>query len=366
MAESNSSTPLLQVENLHTFFDTPRGTVRAVDGVSFTINKGETLAIVGESGCGKSMTALSLLQLVPEPAGYIESGRILFNGKDLLDLTWDQMREVRGSDVAMIFQEPMTSLNPTFTIGWQMVEAMEIHDTTTGQQARKRAEELLSLVDIGNPAQVMRQYPHELSGGMRQRVMIAMALSNSPKLLIADEPTTALDVTVQAQILGLMRKLQQEMGMSILLITHDLGIVAEMANRVAVMYAGHFVEYATTRDLFRTPLHPYTQGLFASLPARARRGQDLAVLEGTVPDAANWPPACRFEPRCPYRWDTCAKVPPKYHPADAVWPSRCHLYDPEITDRPRVGAPRGKVPSGSELQSAEPKAETPLPEQVAS
>lgn len=353
---AEATAPILQVENLCTYFTTPRGPARAVDGVSFTIERGKILAIVGESGCGKSMTALSLLQLVPEPAGYIKSGRVLFEGRDLLDLTWEQMRTIRGREIAMIFQEPMTSLNPTFTIGWQLVEAMEIHGTANGQQARQRAEDLLAQVEINNPAQIMRQYPHELSGGMRQRVMIAMALTNSPKLLIADEPTTALDVTVQAQILGVMRKLQQDMGMSILLITHDLGIVAEMADDVAVMYAGQIVEYAAARDLYRKPLHPYTQGLFASLPARARRGQDLAVLEGIVPEATKWPPACRFEPRCPHRWETCAQVPPKYHPADAAWPARCHLYDPEIKDRPRVGAPQDDVPSGAELQAEEPQA----------
>lgn len=348
------SEPLLQVNDLRTYFDTPRGTAKAVDGVSFTIDRGETLAIVGESGCGKSMTALSLLQLVPEPAGYIESGQVLFKGRDLLELSWEQMRAVRGKDIAMIFQEPMTSLNPTFTIGWQLVESLEIHDTARGKAAAQRAAELLASVDIEHPARVLRQYPHELSGGMRQRVMIAMALANNPQLLIADEPTTALDVTVQAQILGLLRRLQHEFGMAIMLITHDLGIVAEMADRVAVMYAGHFVEYAASRDLFREARHPYTQGLFASLPARARRGQDLAVLEGAVPEATGWPEGCRFEPRCRYRWDTCARVPPKYHPADSTWPVRCHLYDPE-TDRPMAGTPRDAAPSGHELQAAEPR-----------
>ncbi|MDQ3814075.1 MAG: ABC transporter ATP-binding protein [Armatimonadota bacterium] len=347
---------LLQVEDLRTYFDTPRGTARAVDGVSFTIERGKTLAIVGESGCGKSMTALSLLQLVPEPAGYIAGGRVLFQDSDLLDLSWEQMREIRGRDIAIIFQEPMTSLNPTFTIGWQMVEAMEIHGTARGQEAQRRAVEMLEHVELENARQIMRQYPHELSGGMRQRVMIAMALVNQPKLLIADEPTTALDVTVQAQILALIRRLQRETQMAVLLITHDLGIVAEMANDVAVMYAGHFVEYATARDLFREPRHPYTQGLFASLPARARRGQDLAMLEGTVPEATGWPPACRFEPRCPYRWDTCARLAPKYRPADSEWPVRCHLYDPE-TDRPMIGTPQERVPTGQKLQAAEPQVE---------
>ncbi len=311
---------------------------RAVDGVSFDLNAGETLAIVGESGCGKSMTALSILQLVPEPAGYIEGGRILFEGKDLLDLTWDQMREVRGKDIAMIFQEPMTSLNAVFTIGWQIKETVELHGTARGEAATMRAIELLGKVGLSNPEAAMRQYPHELSGGMRQRAMIAMALANNPKLLIADEPTTALDVTIQAQILELMRELQKEFGMAILLITHDLGIVARMANNVAVMYAGQVVENAPTQELFREPKHPYTRGLFASLPTRARRGHDLETLEGVVPQPTNWPEACRFEPRCECRWKTCATVPPRYAALTTPNPVRCHLYDPEIPDRPAVSA----------------------------
>jgi oligopeptide/dipeptide ABC transporter ATP-binding protein len=325
--------PLLQVENLRTYFKTPRGIVKAVDGVNFRVSKGETRAIVGESGCGKSMTALSLLQLVPEPAGYIESGKILFEGNDLLDLTWEQMRAVRGKDIAMIFQEPMTSLNPVYTIGYQLNEVMLMHGKGAAE-ATARAIELLGRIGLKDPQQALRQYPHELSGGMRQRVMIAMALANRPKLLVADEPTTALDVTVQAQILALIRELQQETGMSVLLITHDLGIVAEVADQVSVMYAGQVVEDASTRDLFKDPRHPYTRGLFASLPARNRRGQDLATLEGTVPDAANWPKGCRFEERCEYRFEACKDIAPKEKPADSDRPVRCHLYDPDIPNRP--------------------------------
>lgn len=336
-----SETPLLQVENLRTYFSSSRGIVKAVDGVSFTVNKGETRAIVGESGCGKSMTALSLLQLVPEPAGYIDGGRILFEGRDLLDLTWEQMRSVRGKDIAMIFQEPMTSLNPTFTIGWQLREAMTIHGKDAGE-AMDRGMELLGRVGLKDPGQTLRQYPHELSGGMRQRVMIAMALANRPKLLIADEPTTALDVTVQAQILALIRELQQETDMAVLLITHDLGIVAEVADEVTVMYAGQVVEEAPTRLLFKEPRHPYTRGLFASLPARNRRGQDLATLEGTVPDAANWPKGCRFADRCVYRFDACVTTPPKAQPAGSDRPVRCHLWDPDIPNRPSIGLPVAK------------------------
>jgi oligopeptide/dipeptide ABC transporter ATP-binding protein len=330
---------LLQVENLRTYFTVPGGPAKAVDGVSLSVERGKTLAIVGESGCGKSMTGLSILQLVPEPAGYIESGRVLFEGKDLLDYTWEQMREIRGKDIGMIFQEPMTSLNPTRVIGWQLVEAMEVHGTARGAEARKRAMESLERVGLSNPDVLMRQYPHELSGGMRQRVMIAMALSNRPKLLIADEPTTALDVTVQAQILALIRELQMETGMSVLLITHDLGIVAEVSDNVAVMYAGQVVESAPTIELFKSPLHPYTQGLFASIPSRSRRGQDLLTLEGIVPPATAWPAACRFAPRCRFCWETCTTVPPKEKPADADRPVRCHLYDPDIKDRPAVGTP---------------------------
>jgi oligopeptide/dipeptide ABC transporter ATP-binding protein len=276
------------------------------------------------------MTALSILQLVPEPAGSIETGRVLFDGVDLLDYTWDEMRELRGKELAMIFQEPMTSLNPVLTVGRQLVETMEVHGTARGEKARSRAVELLGRVGLEEPAQALRQYPHELSGGMRQRV------------LIADEPTTALDVTVQAQILALIRRLQGETGMAVLLITHDLGIVAEMADQVAVMYAGQIVETAPTLELFREPRHPYTRGLFASLPARGRRGQDLTTLEGVVPEATAWPPACRFEPRCPHRWSACATLAPKYL-EDEHRAVRCHLYDPAIPDRP---APAEAVVAG--------------------
>lgn len=331
--------PLLQVDNLCTYFDTPYGVARAVDGVSFSLEAGETLAIVGESGCGKSMTALSILQLVPEPAGYIDKGRILFEDRDLLDLTWEQMRSIRGRDIAMIFQEPMTSLNAVYTVGWQLKEAMTLHRTAMGDAAERRGIELLDRVGLDNPSQAMRQYPHELSGGMRQRVMIAMALANKPKLLIADEPTTALDVTIQAQILDLLRDLQRDTDMAMLLITHDLGIVAKTAQNVAVMYAGQIVENAPTQTLFRDPLHPYTRGLFASLPTRGRRGHDLDTLEGIVPQATNWPDGCRFEPRCKYRWDTCARVMPRSQSVGADRPIRCHLYDPEIPDRPASPEP---------------------------
>jgi peptide/nickel transport system ATP-binding protein len=317
---------LLQVENLRTYFDTPRGTVKAVDGVSFTINKGETLAVVGESGCGKSMAALSILQLVPEPAGYVQGGRIFFKGRDLLDYTWEEMREIRGRDIGMIFQEPMTSLNPVFTVGQQLTEAMTIHGMP-GEKARKRAEELLDHVELDDVAVIMRRYPHELSGGMRQRVMIAIALANDPDLLIADEPTTALDVTVQAQILALMDRLQRESHMSVLLISHDLGIVAEMADRIAVMYAGEVVENAPATDLYRNPQHPYTRALFASLPSRQQRGKDLVTLEGLVPDPARWPVGCRFEARCPERFEPCPKIHPELATVLENHKARCLLHE---------------------------------------
>jgi oligopeptide/dipeptide ABC transporter ATP-binding protein len=318
---------LLRVEDLRTYLNSPRGVVKAVDGVSFTIKAGETLAVVGESGCGKSMTALSILQLVPEPAGYVAGGRILFRSEDLLDRTWAETSRIRGKDIGMIFQEPMTSLNPVFTIGDQLIETMTIHGAKESR-GRERAVELLARVELDDPHRVMRAYPHQLSGGMRQRVMIAMALMNSPDLLIADEPTTALDVTVQAQILSLLAELQREMGMAVLLISHDLGIVAELADDVAVMYAGEIVEIAPAAELYRAPKHPYTQGLFASLPSRQQRGKDLVTLEGRVPEAHQWPAGCRFEARCPQRFAPCPSTHPVLAGVAPEQQARCLLYEP--------------------------------------
>jgi oligopeptide/dipeptide ABC transporter ATP-binding protein len=330
--------PLLQVEDLRTYFHSPGGLVRAVDGVSFSVDVGQTLAIVGESGCGKSMTALSLLQLVPEPAGYIASGRILFEGKDLLDLTWEDMRVHRGKDISIIFQEPMTSLNPVHTIGFQLLEGMQVHGVSE-DKARKQILYLLDRVGLDRPDRVMRQYPHELSGGMRQRVMIAMALANRPKLLIADEPTTALDVTVQAQILDLLAEVQREMQMAVLLISHDLGIVAEMADHVAVMYAGEIVENAPATQIYKDPKHPYTRGLFASLPSRQQRGKDLVTLEGIVPDPRAWPPGCRFAARCPSCFEPCPTVHPELRAVDGPQEARCLLYDESWPDGVRKQIP---------------------------
>jgi oligopeptide/dipeptide ABC transporter ATP-binding protein len=319
--------PMLVVDNLQTCLRTARGIARPVDGVSFAVDRGETLALVGESGCGKSMTALSLMQLLPEPAGYVAGGRVLFDGEDLLDRSWDEMRSVRGAQIAMIFQEPMTSLNPAYTVGWQVMESARLHGARRRRDAWARAAEALERVGLPEARAVMRQYPHELSGGMRQRAMIAAALVNAPRLLIADEPTTALDATIQAQILQLIRALQRETGIAVLLITHDLEVVARVADRVAVMYAGKIVESGSADLVLGTPRHPYTQGLLGSRPPRARRGVDLITLEGRVPDAVAWPPGCRFAPRCPTRLDRCAEIEP---PASAVDGVRacCHLHDP--------------------------------------
>jgi oligopeptide/dipeptide ABC transporter ATP-binding protein len=290
--------PLLEVSNLSVRFDTERGPVNPVRDVSLSIYPGQTVAVVGESGSGKSVTALSILRLIPEPPGKIVSGKVLLDGRDLLRLSEREMRSIRGKDIAMIFQEPMTSLNPVFTIGDQIAEAVTLHQHVSTRQAYEIAEQSLRDVGIADPARRLHEYPHQMSGGMRQRVMIAMALACKPKLLIADEPTTALDVTIQAQILELLRKLQRETGMAILLITHDLGVVAENADAVAVMYASRVVEYAKVEDLFDHPQHPYTEGLFRSVPKLGARASRLDTIPGTVPNPAKFPPGCKFHPRC--------------------------------------------------------------------
>ncbi len=289
---------LLSVEDLSTEFTTEEGVVRAVDGVSWTIRRGETVALVGESGCGKSVTALSIMRLIADPPGRIAAGRIVFDGQDLLELPEAKMRAVRGNRIAMIFQEPMSSLNPVYTIGDQIIEAIELHQRLRGAAARSRAIEMLVKVGIPAPDQRIDEYPHQMSGGMRQRVMIAMALSCNPDLLIADEPTTALDVTIQAQILDLLRQLQRDTGMAILMITHDLGVVAEIARRVCVMYASKIVEMADVGELFADPRHPYTQGLFKSIPRLSQRKTRLDVIPGNVPNPINFPTGCKFHPRC--------------------------------------------------------------------
>ncbi|MEW5766472.1 MAG: ABC transporter ATP-binding protein [bacterium] len=302
---------LLKVEDLTTYFHLDEGLVRAVDGVSFTVNQGETLGIVGESGCGKSVTSLSIMRLIPNPPGRIEKGKIYFKGQDLLCLSESEIRKIRGKEIAMIFQEPVASLNPVFTVGHQISEAIRLHEGLSKGQAYEKAIEMLKLVGIPLPEERIKDYPHQLSGGMCQRVMIAMALSSHPSLLIADEPTTALDVTIQAQILKLLGSLQEKLSMAIILITHDLGIIAETADRVMVMYAGKVVEYAPVLEIFERPRHPYTLGLLKSMPRLGQKVDRLPAIEGVVPNPAHLPPGCSFHPRCPYVFDLCAREKPK-------------------------------------------------------
>jgi len=297
--------PILQVRQLRTYFHAEDGVGRAVDGVSFELERGQTLGLVGESGCGKSVTALSIMRLVPSPPGRIEGGQVFLQGRDLLELPEAQMCRVRGDEIAMIFQEPMTSLNPVLSCGYQIMESVILHQQVSKAEARGRALEMLGMVGIPAPEQRLDEYPHQLSGGMRQRVMIAMALSCNPAVLIADEPTTALDVTIQAQILDLLARLQEELRMAVLLITHDLGVVAGVADQVAVMYAGQIVEYASPGDLFASPLHPYTRGLLQSIPRLGQPRERLAIIPGMVPDARHFPSGCRFAPRCPLAEARC-------------------------------------------------------------
>jgi peptide/nickel transport system ATP-binding protein len=314
--QAKASTPVLSVQDLRTVFFTGRGLIKAVDGVSFTLAEREVLAIVGESGCGKSMTALSILRLVPDPPGRIVGGRVVLGNRDLLQLDEREMRRVRGNDISMIFQEPMTSLNPVMTIGRQIGEAVRLHEDISKSAAAEQAVEMLRLVKIPEPAQRAREYPHQLSGGMRQRAMIAMALACNPKVLLADEPTTALDVTIQAQILDLMLAMQEKLGTSIVLITHDLGIVAETAQRVVVMYAGRKVEEAPVDSLFEEPMHPYTLGLMGSVPRLSLAGAAdsrarLQEIPGSVPSLVDLPGGCTFAPRCAFATDLCrAQFPP--------------------------------------------------------
>ncbi len=316
---------LLEVRNLRTGFFTDDGLVAAVDDVSYPIYRGKTLGLVGESGCGKSVTALSIMRLLSYP-GRIISGEILFDGEDLVPKPEKEMREIRGNKISMIFQEPMTSLNPVFTIGSQIMEAIVLHEKKSKRDARKRTIEMLEVVKIPAASTRIDEYPHQLSGGMRQRVMIAMALACNPELLIADEPTTALDVTIQAQVLDLMRELQKKFGMSILIITHDLGVIAELADNVAVMYASKVVEYADVKELFANPLHPYTQGLFRSRPAIGTpKGRKLSIIPGTVPNPLHFPPGCKFHTRCPIAVDACkAKEPALRELRPGHW-VRCDL-----------------------------------------
>jgi peptide/nickel transport system ATP-binding protein len=314
---------LLQVARLTTSFPAEAGRVSVVDRVDLAVDAGEVLALVGESGCGKSMTAMSILRLVPKP-GRIEAGDIRFGEKHLLSLSVPEMRKVRGREISMIFQEPMTSLNPVFRVGDQVIEAVRLHAEVSRREARDQTLELFRQVGIPDPEGRLLAYPHQLSGGLRQRVMIAMALATRPKLLIADEPTTALDVTIQAQILELLKQLQARFQMAILLITHDLGVVNAMADRVAVMYAGKIVEEATRLEVLSDGRHPYTQGLLASMPGRARRGQDLAEIEGVVPTPSEWPKGCRFSTRCPRAFEPCSITEPEVFSLSASHSVYCH------------------------------------------
>lgn len=341
---------LLAIQGLQTSFWTGNGMVRAVDGVDIEIRRGETFALLGESGCGKSMTALSILRLVPQPAGRITAGRILLDGQDLLALPESAMRGVRGKRIAMIFQEPMTSLNPVLTVGVQIGETVEQHLGLRGRALRDRVIGLLEAVGIPDPAQRYLEYPHQLSGGMKQRVMIAIALAGEPDLLIADEPTTALDVTIQAQILDLLRRLQRERNMAVLLITHDLGVVAGMADRVAVMYAGHIVEQASRAEFFASPQHPYSRKLFESLPTMGKRGRQLAVIKGAVPSLAREFTGCRFEERCDFAWALCRDRAPRWLETAPEHQARCHLHDPDVT-KPATAA-AGAAPAEAQPASA--------------
>lgn len=307
----NAATPVLEVENLVTTFETDAGRLTAVDGVSFTVKAGQTVGLVGESGCGKSVTALSIMRLLPQPMGQISGGSIRLQDRDLVSLPTEEMHQIRGGKIGMIFQEPMTALNPVHTIGRQLSEVFLLHLTKDPKDAWQRGVSMLEKVGIPAPADRMHEYPHQLSGGMRQRVVIAMALACEPSVVIADEPTTALDVTIQAQILELMQQLQRDLGIAIVLITHDLGVVAEMCDEVVVMYAGRIAERGPVEHIFGNPSHPYTQGLLASIPRLATpRKSKLPIIEGMVPGLADMPGGCRFQNRCPHRADICEKPPP--------------------------------------------------------
>ena len=334
--------PLLELTDLRTYFTTDAGVARAVDGVSLQVGPGEALGIVGESGCGKTVTALSVLGLIPSPPGEIVSGSsIRFNDEELLDVKPSRLREIRGNEISMIFQEPMTSLNPVLTVGHQIEEVLRLHRGLNKLEARAAGVALLAEVGIPEPDQRFDAYPHQMSGGMLQRVMIAIALSCEPRLLIADEPTTALDVTIQAQILDLLVSLQRKHGMALLLITHDLGVIAEVCDRVVVMYGGQIVETGTTQEILNSPEHPYTQGLLASLPGIGDRDVRLNPIPGTVPSAADWPEGCRFRDRCSFAWELCAESAPDLLPlaGTASRSARCWRVDPDDSLSGPIGEP---------------------------
>jgi len=349
---TETSGPLLEVEDLHVHFATSRGVVRAVEGMSFEVGRGEVVAIVGESGSGKSVSALSIMRLLPPHTARIR-GRIMFDGKSLLDLDDEEMRKIRGRDISMIFQEPMTSLNPILTIGLQITEPLQIHLGMTNKEARARAVDLLNLVGITDPERRLDQYPHQFSGGMRQRVMIAIGLACNPKLIIADEPTTALDVTIQAQILELMKNLSRKLNIALIIITHNLGVVARYADRVVVMYAARRIEQGSAEAVFHRPRHPYTMGLLRSVPRLDRpRGAKLETIEGLPPNLATAPPGCRFAPRCPYRIPICEEEPPLFH-TDTGGLSRCHRHEEIAAGKITWTAAGGAIPAPA-TQSAQP------------
>lgn len=331
----DTNKPILEVKGLKTHFHTKRGISKAVDGIDFSLRKGETLGIVGESGCGKSITSLSILRLIPSPPGRIAEGQILFKDRDLVTLPEKEMRKIRGNEISMIFQEPMTSLNPVIPVGEQIAEALRLHQKMGRKEAMAKAVEMLQLVGIPSPEKRAKQEPFQLSGGMRQRVMIAMALACTPEVLIADEPTTALDVTIQAQILELIKDLQQKLGMGVILITHDLGVVAETCDTVAVMYAGNIIEHASTKDIFANPKHPYTRGLLESLPKINEDQEELKTIEGSVPSAYNMPEGCRFASRCPFREEICLQKRPDLVEQSDGTKVRCWMYTDQWNEKTR-------------------------------
>lgn len=325
---------LLEVKNLQTYFFTDDGVAKSVDNVSYTVDKKETLGVVGESGCGKSVTALSIMRLIPNPPGRIVGGEILFEGRNLLTLQEEEMRKIRGNKIGMIFQEPMTSLNPVFTVGNQIEESILLHQNVSKEEAKNRAIEMLKKVGIPAPEQRYKEYPHQLSGGMRQRVMIAIALSCNPAILIADEPTTALDVTVQAQILELINGLQETLGMGVILITHDLGVIAETADKVAVMYASHIVEYSKVDEIYFNPMHPYTVGLLGSIPKLNIESERLMTIEGTVPVPTNYPQGCNYAARCSFATPKCLSEEPQLVEVEPGHMVACHHWDEVKAKRP--------------------------------
>ncbi|NCN05356.1 MAG: ABC transporter ATP-binding protein [Spirochaetales bacterium] len=351
---------LLDIQELRTYFFLPGYAVRAVDGISFTVQEGETLGIVGESGCGKSQTSMSIMRLVPDPPGKIIQGSINFEGRDLLKISEEEMRSVRGNDISMIFQEPMTSLNPVLTIGFQIAEVLMLHRGLSLLEAQKEAASLLSMVGISDSEERLKEYPFQLSGGLRQRVMIAIAMACQPKLLIADEPTTALDVTIQAQILRLIRKLQDERNMATMFITHDLAVIANFTQRVIVMYAGVIVEDSPVLSLFRKPLHPYSQGLLGSIPVlneakRTDQGQrrHLYTIPGSLPDPKRFPKGCRFASRCPKAMKQCWEAEPELVEVEDGRKVRCFLYSPEVRTNPTVSSPEVLAQFGGKTWKAE-------------